>query len=98
MCSQVFINDIAASLQCLSLKIVAFYVNSVHEVRVEKLDRAKLEEAPKAPPASAELLTTNGQLGSATNPRVDVTVNIANPSGTGIGVAQGYIPSLFAHL
>jgi hypothetical protein len=38
MCSQVFINDIAASLQCLSLKIVAFYVNSVHEVRVEKLD------------------------------------------------------------
>jgi len=28
---------------------------------------------------------------SATNPRVDVTVNIANPSGTGIGVAQGYI-------
>ena len=28
---------------------------------------------------------------SATNPRVDVTVNIANPSGTGLGVAQGYI-------
>ena len=28
---------------------------------------------------------------SATNPRVDVTVNIANPSGTGIGVATGYI-------
>jgi hypothetical protein len=28
---------------------------------------------------------------SATNPRVDVIVNIANPSGTGIGVAQGYI-------
>ena len=28
---------------------------------------------------------------TATNPRVDVTVNIANPSGTGIGVAQGYI-------
>jgi len=28
---------------------------------------------------------------SATNPRVDVTVNIANPSGSGIGVAQGYI-------
>jgi hypothetical protein len=28
---------------------------------------------------------------SATNPRIDVTVNIANPSGTGIGVAQGYI-------
>ena len=30
---------------------------------------------------------------SATNPRVDVTVNIANPSGSGIGVAQGYIIS-----
>jgi hypothetical protein len=28
---------------------------------------------------------------TATNPRVDVIVNIANPSGTGIGVAQGYI-------
>ena len=28
---------------------------------------------------------------SATNPRIDVTVNIANPSGTGIGVATGYI-------
>ena len=28
---------------------------------------------------------------SATNPRVDVTVNIAAPSGSGIGVAQGYI-------
>ena len=28
---------------------------------------------------------------SATNPRVDVTVNIANPSGTGLGVATGYI-------
>ena len=28
---------------------------------------------------------------SATNPRIDVTVNIANPSGTGLGVAQGYI-------
>jgi hypothetical protein len=28
---------------------------------------------------------------TTTNPRVDVTVNIANPSGTGIGVAQGYI-------
>jgi hypothetical protein len=28
---------------------------------------------------------------SATNPRVDVIVNIANPSGTGLGVAQGYI-------
>ena len=28
---------------------------------------------------------------SATNPRVDVTVNISNPSGTGLGVAQGYI-------
>ena len=28
---------------------------------------------------------------SATNPRVDVTVNIAAPSGTGIGVATGYI-------
>ena len=28
---------------------------------------------------------------SATNPRVDVTVNIANPSGTGLGVAQGYV-------
>lgn len=28
---------------------------------------------------------------SATNPRVDVIVNIANPSGTGIGPAQGYI-------
>jgi len=28
---------------------------------------------------------------SATNPRVDVIVNIANPSGSGIGVAQGYI-------
>ena len=28
---------------------------------------------------------------SATNPRVDVTVNIANPSGSGIGVAQGYV-------
>ena len=28
---------------------------------------------------------------SATNPRVDVTVNIAYPSGSGIGVAQGYI-------
>jgi hypothetical protein len=28
---------------------------------------------------------------TATNPRVDVTVNIANPSGSGIGVAQGYI-------
>ena len=28
---------------------------------------------------------------SATNPRIDVTVNIANPSGTGLGVAQGYV-------
>jgi hypothetical protein len=28
---------------------------------------------------------------SATNPRIDVTVNIANPSGSGIGVATGYI-------
>ena len=28
---------------------------------------------------------------SATNPRVDVIVNIAAPSGSGIGVAQGYI-------
>ena len=28
---------------------------------------------------------------SATNPRVDVIVNIAAPDGTGIGVAQGYI-------
>ncbi len=28
---------------------------------------------------------------SATNPRIDVTVNIAAPSGSGIGVAQGYI-------
>jgi hypothetical protein len=28
---------------------------------------------------------------TTTNPRVDVIVNIANPSGTGIGVAQGYI-------
>lgn len=28
---------------------------------------------------------------SATNPRVDVTVNIAAPDGSGIGVAQGYI-------
>ena len=28
---------------------------------------------------------------SATNPRIDVIVNIANPSGTGIGVAAGYI-------
>ena len=28
---------------------------------------------------------------SATNPRVDVIVNIANPSGAGLGVAQGYI-------
>ena len=28
---------------------------------------------------------------SATNPRVDVTVNIAAPSGSGIGVATGYI-------
>lgn len=28
---------------------------------------------------------------SATYPRVDVIVNIANPSGTGIGVATGYI-------
>lgn len=28
---------------------------------------------------------------SATFPRVDVIVNIANPSGSGIGVAQGYI-------
>jgi len=28
---------------------------------------------------------------SATNPRIDVTVNIANPSGTGLGVATGYI-------
>jgi len=28
---------------------------------------------------------------SATNPRVDVTVNIANPSGSGIGSATGYI-------
>ena len=28
---------------------------------------------------------------SATNPRVDVIVNIANPSGTGLGVAQGYV-------
>jgi hypothetical protein len=28
---------------------------------------------------------------SVTNPRVDVIVNIANPSGSGIGVAQGYI-------
>ena len=26
-----------------------------------------------------------------TNPRIDVTVNIAAPSGSGIGVAQGYI-------
>ena len=28
---------------------------------------------------------------SATNPRIDVIVNIANPSGSGIGVAAGYI-------
>ena len=28
---------------------------------------------------------------SATNPRVDVIVNIANPAGAGLGVAQGYI-------
>lgn len=28
---------------------------------------------------------------SATFPRVDVIVNIANPSGSGIGVAQGYV-------
>jgi hypothetical protein len=28
---------------------------------------------------------------TTTNPRVDVTVNIANPSGSGIGVAQGYV-------
>jgi hypothetical protein len=28
---------------------------------------------------------------STTNPRVDVIVNIANPSGVGLGVAQGYI-------
>lgn len=28
---------------------------------------------------------------TATNPRVDVTVNIADPSGAGIGSAQGYI-------
>ena len=28
---------------------------------------------------------------SATNPRVDVIVNIADPSGAGLGVAQGYI-------
>jgi hypothetical protein len=28
---------------------------------------------------------------SATNPRIDVTVNIANPSGSGIGSATGYI-------
>ena len=28
---------------------------------------------------------------SATNPRIDVTVNIAAPDGSGIGVAQGYI-------
>lgn len=28
---------------------------------------------------------------SATNPRVDVIVNIANPSGAGLGVAQGYV-------
>jgi hypothetical protein len=28
---------------------------------------------------------------TTTNPRIDVIVNIANPSGTGIGVAQGYI-------
>ena len=28
---------------------------------------------------------------SATNPRIDVTVNIAAPSGSGLGVAQGYI-------
>ena len=28
---------------------------------------------------------------SATNPRVDVIVNIANPSGSGLGVAQGYV-------
>jgi hypothetical protein len=28
---------------------------------------------------------------SATNPRVDVIVNIADPSGAGLGVAQGYV-------
>jgi hypothetical protein len=28
---------------------------------------------------------------TTTNPRVDVTVNIADPSGAGLGVAQGYI-------
>jgi hypothetical protein len=28
---------------------------------------------------------------TTTNPRIDVIVNIANPSGSGIGVAQGYI-------
>ena len=28
---------------------------------------------------------------TVTNPRIDVTVNIAAPSGSGIGVAQGYI-------
>jgi len=28
---------------------------------------------------------------TATNPRIDVTVNIAAPDGSGIGVAQGYI-------
>ena len=28
---------------------------------------------------------------TATNPRIDVTVNIAQPDGSGLGVAQGYI-------
>ena len=28
---------------------------------------------------------------TTTNPRIDVIVNIANPSGSGIGIAQGYI-------
>ena len=46
--------------------------------------------------SAAEYLGVVGGAGptdtpSATNPRVDVTVNIANPSGTGLGVAQGYI-------
>ena len=51
---------------------------------------------------SADTLNTTEYLGvvggaaptdtpSATNPRIDVTVNITNPSGSGIGVATGYI-------
>jgi len=51
------------------------YTHANRDAWAIQLDRAKLEEAPKAPPASAELLTTNGQLGSAT---ISLLIDVLN--------------------